>query len=184
MFFDGAVNQNGNGVGSSPFLHACYLKARQKEPSPYSHSCQVEILLHKQTISQNILRVSQALRALELRIKEIDVYGDSSLIIFQTTGDWKTKDQKLIPYHQYLEDISLKFRRITFNYMSRTKNKFADALATLASMISRRYWYPANRIESTNRIEISVKKSHARTNQAQLNSSHIHKERKKDRQRF
>lgn len=48
MFFDGAVNQNGNGVGSSPFLHACYLKARQKEPSPYSHSCQVEILLHKQ----------------------------------------------------------------------------------------------------------------------------------------
>ena len=139
MFFDGAVNQNGNGVGSSPFLHACYLKARQKEPSPYSHSCQVEILLHKQTISQNILRVSQALRALELRIKEIDVYGDSSLIIFQTTGDWKTKDQKLIPYHQYLEDISLKFRRITFNYLSRTKNQFADALATLASMISRRY---------------------------------------------
>jgi hypothetical protein len=29
-----------------------------------------------------------------------------------------------------------------------------------------------------------VKKSHARTNQAQLNSSHVHKERKKDRQRF
>ena len=51
----------------------------------------------------------------------------------------KTKDQKRIPYHQYLEDISLKFRRITFNYLSRTKNQFADALATLASMISRRY---------------------------------------------
>lgn len=49
---------------------------------------------------------------------------------------WKTKDHKLIPYHQYLEDISLKFRRITFNYLSRTKNQFADALATLASMIS------------------------------------------------
>ncbi|KAF3961201.1 hypothetical protein CMV_014150 [Castanea mollissima] len=52
----------------------------------------------------------------------------------------KTKDQKRIPYHQYLEDISLKFRRITFNYLLRTTNKFADALATLASMISRRGW--------------------------------------------
>ena len=72
-------------------------------------------------------------------MKKIDVYGDSSLIIFQTTGDWKSKDQKLIPYQKSLEDISLKFRRITFNYLSRTNKKFADALATLASMISRRY---------------------------------------------
>lgn len=41
--------------------------------------------------------------------KERDVYGegDSSLIIFQTTGDWKTKDHKLTPYQKYLEDISL-----------------------------------------------------------------------------
>lgn len=46
--------------------------------------------------------------ALDLRIKGIDVYGDSSLSFFQTTGDWKTKDQKLISYHQYLPDISLK----------------------------------------------------------------------------
>lgn len=48
MFFDGAVNQNGNGVGSSPFLHAILKLAKKEEPSPYSHSRQVEILLHKQ----------------------------------------------------------------------------------------------------------------------------------------
>jgi hypothetical protein len=46
----------------------------------------------------------------------------------ETPHDWKTKNQKLIPYHQYLEDRSLKFRRITFNSLSRTKNPFADAL--------------------------------------------------------
>lgn len=51
----------------------------------------------------------------------------------------KPKSPKLIPYHQSLEDLSLKFRRITFNYLSSTKKKFADTLATLASMISRRY---------------------------------------------
>lgn len=42
MFFDGAVNQNGNGVG---FLHAILKLVKR---SPYSHSCQVEVLLHKQ----------------------------------------------------------------------------------------------------------------------------------------
>lgn len=72
--------------------------------------------------------------ALDLRIKKIDVYGDSSLIIFQTTGDWKTKKKKLIPYHQYLEDISqTDYPQLS---VSRTKNQFADALATL---IRRRY---------------------------------------------
>ena len=40
-------------------------------------------------------------------------------------------------------------RRIPFNSLSRTKNQFADALATLASMISRRYWYPANRVDES-----------------------------------
>lgn len=50
-------------------------------------------------------------------------------------GDWKTKDPKLIPYHRYLEEVIVRFRKITFSYMPRTKNKFADALATLASMI-------------------------------------------------
>lgn len=29
IFFDGAVNQNGNGAGAAPL---CYLKALQKEP--------------------------------------------------------------------------------------------------------------------------------------------------------
>ena len=39
IFFDGAVNQNGNGVG--PFLHAILKLAKR---SPYSHSCQVSVL--------------------------------------------------------------------------------------------------------------------------------------------
>lgn len=130
-------------------LSTCYLKARQKKGFLKSSWGSFA-----QTISQNILRVLyhrrfKEARALDLRIKEIDVYGDSSQLIFQTTGDWKTKDQKLIPYHQYLEDISLKFRRITLNSLSRTKNQFADALATLASMISIRYWYPANRVDES-----------------------------------
>ncbi|XP_077217975.1 uncharacterized protein LOC143852475 [Tasmannia lanceolata] len=70
-----------------------------------------------------------------LHIQDLDVFGDSILIICQTNGNWKTRDDKLIPYNTYLESLVRKFRNITFTHLSRTKNHFADALATLASML-------------------------------------------------
>ncbi|GLT27542.1 hypothetical protein SLA2020_025290 [Shorea laevis] len=42
---------------------------------------------------------------------------------------------KLLPYYQYLDSQTKKFRFISFEYMPRSKNQFADALATLASMV-------------------------------------------------
>ncbi|PKI35361.1 hypothetical protein CRG98_044238, partial [Punica granatum] len=51
-------------------------------------------------------------------------------------GQWKTKDAKLVPYHEYLEKLAENFEKISFTYMSRIKNQFTDALATLASMVS------------------------------------------------
>ncbi|XP_077222030.1 uncharacterized protein LOC143855863 [Tasmannia lanceolata] len=70
-----------------------------------------------------------------LHIQDLDVFGDSILIICQTNKNWKTRDDKLIPYNTYLESLVRKFRNITFTHLSRTKNHFADALATLASML-------------------------------------------------
>ncbi|XP_058106828.1 uncharacterized protein LOC131250557 [Magnolia sinica] len=49
--------------------------------------------------------------------------------------DWRTKDEKLIPYHVYLENLAEEFEEIIFSYMPRAKNQFTDALATLASML-------------------------------------------------
>jgi hypothetical protein len=54
-----------------------------------------------------------------MKVRDLKVYGDSSLIIFQTIGKWKTTDLKLLPYHRYLEDLK-KFRFIEFNYMPRS----------------------------------------------------------------
>ncbi|PKI56458.1 hypothetical protein CRG98_023096 [Punica granatum] len=53
-----------------------------------------------------------------------------------TLGIWKTKDKKLVPYHEYLEELAENFEKISFTYTLRIKNQFADALATLASMVS------------------------------------------------
>ncbi|XP_058068838.1 uncharacterized protein LOC131218176 [Magnolia sinica] len=73
--------------------------------------------------------------AIILNVKKLLVFGDSQLIIHQTNDYWKTKDEKLIPYHVYLENLTKEFEESTFSYMPRAKNQFADTLATLTSML-------------------------------------------------
>lgn len=34
---------------------------------------------------------------IDLRIKILEVYGDSALVISQVQGDWEAQDHKLIP---------------------------------------------------------------------------------------
>ncbi|XP_070015364.1 uncharacterized protein [Nicotiana sylvestris] len=50
-------------------------------------------------------------------------------------GKWETRDIKLIPYRQHVEDLSKWFKSVEFRYIPRFHNELADALATLASML-------------------------------------------------
>ncbi|XP_043714494.1 uncharacterized protein Mb2253c-like [Telopea speciosissima] len=73
--------------------------------------------------------------AVSVRVEKIKVFGDSSVVICQTQGKWKTKDKKLKPYQVYLEKVAKCFKEISFEYLPRDSNRFVDALATLASMV-------------------------------------------------
>ncbi|RVX00526.1 Transposon Ty3-I Gag-Pol polyprotein [Vitis vinifera] len=73
--------------------------------------------------------------ALELEIRQIEVFGDSNLVLRQIQGEWKTRDVKLRPYHAYLELLVGRFDDLRYTHLPRAQNQFADALATLASMI-------------------------------------------------
>ncbi|XP_039170395.1 uncharacterized protein LOC120294396 [Eucalyptus grandis] len=73
--------------------------------------------------------------AIDIGVDKLKVFGDSTLIIMQTVGEWKTKEAKLLPYHKYLEDLVEKFEEVSFEYLPRSHNQFADALATLSSML-------------------------------------------------
>uniref|UniRef100_A0A2N9GVW2 Integrase catalytic domain-containing protein n=1 Tax=Fagus sylvatica TaxID=28930 RepID=A0A2N9GVW2_FAGSY len=53
----------------------------------------------------------------------------------QTNGEWQARDPKLIPYQRYISRLIPKFKYVTFTYTPRAHNHFADALATLASLI-------------------------------------------------
>ena len=73
--------------------------------------------------------------ALEVGVERLQVIGDSNLVVLQTNGEWKVREEKLKPYHRMLEDLIPQFEKVTFTYVPRLKNQFADALATLASMV-------------------------------------------------
>ncbi|XP_061945039.1 uncharacterized protein LOC133669048 [Populus nigra] len=129
MYFDGAVNVSGNGAGA-------VIISPDKKQYPISIKLQFECTNNTAEYEACILGLEAAL---EMKIKKLDVYGDSMLIICQVKGEWQTKEEKLIPYQQYLSKLTEGFDEIDFTHMGRDKNQFADALATLASMAKTDY---------------------------------------------
>ncbi|XP_050895503.1 uncharacterized protein LOC127102134 [Lathyrus oleraceus] len=71
---------------------------------------------------------------IDLRIKILEVFGDSALVTNQVKGDWETQDSKLIPYKEHIRKLIPYFDEISIHHISREENQLADALATLASM--------------------------------------------------
>jgi ribonuclease HI len=43
--------------------------------------------------------------AIDLRIKILEVFSDSALVISQVKGDWETRDSKLIPYKEHIRKL-------------------------------------------------------------------------------
>ncbi|XP_023880935.1 uncharacterized protein LOC111993322 [Quercus suber] len=73
--------------------------------------------------------------ALGLGVKELEVYGDSTLIISQIQNKWKIKEERLMPYHECLQKWASKFSKIQYQYVPRMQNQIVDALATMTSMM-------------------------------------------------
>ena len=63
------------------------------------------------------------------------IHGDSNLVIQQTQGIWRTQDDKLKPYHAYLDLLVARHDELRYIHLPRAKNQFTDALTTLASII-------------------------------------------------
>ncbi|XP_039169970.1 uncharacterized protein LOC120294106 [Eucalyptus grandis] len=125
MFFDGAVNLSGSGTGAvliSPDGQHFPVAAKLIFPCTNNIAEYEACILGLQA-------------AIEMGLAKLKVYGDSAPIILRIVGKWKTRDAKLLPYHKYLEELVKEFDEISFDYLARSHNQFADALATLSSML-------------------------------------------------
>ena len=125
MYFDGASNKKGFGVG-------VVIVTLEGEHIPMAFKLAFSVTNNTAEYEACIAGLEAALH---LGIKHLKVYGDSSLIVSQALGKWKIKAEQLVPYHQRLTSLAQQFKELSFHYLLRAKNQLADALATLASMV-------------------------------------------------
>ena len=72
---------------------------------------------------------------LDLGVRQLGIHGESNLVIQQTQGIWRTRDEKLKPYHAYLDLLVDRFDELRYIHLPRAENHFVDVLTTLASVI-------------------------------------------------
>ncbi|XP_050278093.1 uncharacterized protein LOC126719600 [Quercus robur] len=125
MYFDEAVNRFGNGIG-------ILLITLEGSHIPLAIKLNFEVTNNMANYEACITEM-EAFR--ELGVKEVEVFGDSTLVIAQAQKLWKVKEEHLKPYQQYLEDLTKTFDKIMYTIIPRAQNQFVDALATLASMV-------------------------------------------------
>ncbi|XP_050907804.1 uncharacterized protein LOC127121318, partial [Lathyrus oleraceus] len=130
MVFDGAVNQYGNGIGA-------VIVNPQGAHIPFTARLTFKCTNNMAEYEACIMGLEECI---DLRIKHLDVYGDSALVVNQIKGEWETNQPSLIPYRDYARRISTFFTEVEFHHIPREDNRMADALATLASMIVVRRW--------------------------------------------
>ncbi|KAF1891119.1 hypothetical protein Lal_00001258 [Lupinus albus] len=124
LVFDGASNALGHGIGVvlvSPEANFIPITAR------LCFDCTNNIAEYEACAMG--LQTS-----LERKVKILEVYGDSALVIHQLKEEWETRDGKSVPYKEYIQRIVDQFEKIDFFHIPREDNRLADALATLSSM--------------------------------------------------
>ncbi|RDY14415.1 rnhA, partial [Mucuna pruriens] len=125
MWFDGASNLLGNGIG-------VVLASPKDQCFPFSAKLGFDCTNNMAKYEGSIMGL---LMALEHQVKRLKVFGDSTLVIYQLCGEWEMRDAKLIPYHDHVKEIVEAFDAVTFHHVPREENQMVDVLATLSAMV-------------------------------------------------
>lgn len=70
--------------------------------------------------------------AAELGAVDVDVFMDSKLLVEQMSGRWRVKHPDLAPLHRRAGELARTFERITYTWIPRADNSYADRLANEA----------------------------------------------------
>ena len=115
LYFDGATNQLGFGIG-------ILLISSQGDHIP--RSVRLTFSYHHR-LTNNIVKYEASITgletALDLGVRQLEIHGDSNLDIQQTRGIWRTRDEKLKPYHAYLELLVARYDELRYIHFSQSK---------------------------------------------------------------
>ncbi|XP_037497178.1 uncharacterized protein LOC105635760 [Jatropha curcas] len=123
LYFDGLANRNGAGAGiviEAPNGDVTTMCKRLLFP-----------------VTNNMAEYEACIMGIEALLasgaKEVEVIGDSLLVIEHANERWKVEEERLKPYLEYLLKKAALFDKITFTHIGRIYNRIPDALANLAS---------------------------------------------------
>ncbi|XP_057954079.1 uncharacterized protein LOC131148383 [Malania oleifera] len=124
MLFDRGVNVWGHGIG-----------AMLISPEGKHYPVVAKLVF---PCTNNIAEYEACMQGLQVAmdrgIKRLMVRGDSALVIHQLIEEWETRDAKLVPYREYIQEMTEGFDSISFFHMPSENNVIPDALATLESL--------------------------------------------------
>ncbi|XP_060217193.1 uncharacterized protein LOC132644609 [Lycium barbarum] len=128
MYFNGAAQRDGAGAGAGVVF-----VTPQGEVLPYSFTL-------TQRCSNNVAEYQALILGLEMAVDmkqlQLQVFGDSQLVINQLLGSYEVKKPELVPYHGYAQKLIGWLGDVTLQHVPRRENKKADALAALASALT------------------------------------------------
>ena len=131
MVFDGAVNAYGKGIG-------VVIVTPRGPHIPFTTRLTFDCTNNMAEYEACIMSLEEAIN---LRIKILNVYGDSALVINQIKGEWDTRHPCLIPYKYYARRLLPFFNKVKFHHILRDENQMADAPATLTSVYQVNTWH-------------------------------------------
>ena len=124
LYFDGAANQKGYGIG-------VLLIAPNGSHIPLSFKLNFDVTNNQAEYEACIVGMEAAIAI------GVETSGDRRLQSGRLAGQWRMEGQrreaKAIPSN--VGGLDPQFQKVTFTHVPRMKNQFADALATLASMV-------------------------------------------------
>ena len=72
----------------------------------------------------------------KIGVKNLEVYGDSKLIVNQVRGEYEVRHEDLVPYFNATISMAERFRNFYIDLVPRQQNAHADALASLAASLA------------------------------------------------
>jgi len=88
------------------------------------------------TATNNVAEYTALLTALAeaqtMQIGQLSVFSDSELMVRQMNGEYRVRDEKLIPLYEKARQLASKLKKVTYTHVPRGRNKIADQLANQA----------------------------------------------------
>ncbi|KAG9453408.1 hypothetical protein H6P81_006312 [Aristolochia fimbriata] len=126
MYFDGAARRNGAGVG------VLFVSPR-RDLLPYS-------FVLTQNCSNNEAEYQAILlglgTAVEMKLPQLNIHGNSALVIKQLTREFEVKKPELVPFWRHAGELLAQIPEASLHYVPRSENGPADALAGIAASLA------------------------------------------------